>query len=1067
MNPSENVEFKSQESNQKKYQQIIRTKAKNVLNNYRSYTYVFTLASLKNRALEDPDSYKLNQDYFVILKSGGKKTAGIQSLDLAGNPAQNFAAKMEDTGVLKPEEVNALIKGFNAESPGRFNFYIDNVQIDTILGGGEVTSMSIATKIEFDVIETYSMTGFIEALQVSAIAAGHDSYINCPYLLKMEFFGYRDDEPDDKPEKVPFSTRYFVMGFTGLDIDVTEVGARYRCKCVPYNEKALGEAAVLKNDIKMVGTTVEQILTSFIEGVNASNKADDTTESKNYDTYEIVFPKRTNKGLDQQYLTGAYEKNKIAGANLVELLKNNAVYSFPTPEENAGESVRYDPTKPVSQFAKGADIYDCIISVVRDSEYTRNILKEFKVDDKGMIKYFMVHVETTKKGIFDKTKNKDCLHYRYIVIEYDIHYTRIQPRLAEITDTSKIKQAVLREYSYFYTGLNVDVRKFNLNFNSLFFMAIPKTMGNKPSTPPNSTGIESDNPSAAKPRAGEPNKSAMGNAPIRESTSRGQPVQNGNLNSTFPQVDPYTNLARGMHEAILENTDQCSAEIEIYGDPYYLVTDGIGNQKLELNDDGSSGDGEAAAYMGDIHILILFRNPIDIDTNTGFAFFDNRVALYSGVFRVLKLESTFKNGEFVQRLDLIRMPYQIEDTNQEPTVQPTNFIEAKPDPAKESTPTPPPPVSSVRASADNLVAQIAANLPLTGLPSALSNLIPGNLGGLSGSLPGRTSIGSLVNSVVTNVAGAANAFGALVNQNSGALVQGLSNVSSAIRLADSGLSALSTNINSAGGAVNQASNLANSVGLSKVTPENLGASLIATNASTAESVGKAAISTVNSLADKASGLVSEASAKVDAIKGKSDALAAQLGITPSSLAGLSANLQASILKQISDAAQKIPTNVDLNSAINKGLLFNNIPTVNLDKIPASQPDATAPQPLLNLQDIKNILDKGGSLANLPGAASIPGVSDLLNNSALPSLVQNTGFDEGVIADKLSTLQKNIGSLSGKSLSLEASLNNVSALVPAGVPNVSNVASSVVSQFGSKANKIASPLKNLVNSNSLG
>ena len=53
------------------------TKAKNPLNSFRSYNYIFTLASLKKTALTDPESYRINQDYFVIARSGGKGSTGI------------------------------------------------------------------------------------------------------------------------------------------------------------------------------------------------------------------------------------------------------------------------------------------------------------------------------------------------------------------------------------------------------------------------------------------------------------------------------------------------------------------------------------------------------------------------------------------------------------------------------------------------------------------------------------------------------------------------------------------------------------------------------------------------------------------------------------------------------------------------------------------------------------------------------------------------------------------------------------------------------------------------------
>ena len=88
------------------------------------------------------------------------------------------------TDDITSQSSDSLLENFNQYSAGRFDFYINNVHIETITGGSEKSGMSVATKIEFEILEPYSMTGFIEALQVAAVETGHDSYINCPFFFK-------------------------------------------------------------------------------------------------------------------------------------------------------------------------------------------------------------------------------------------------------------------------------------------------------------------------------------------------------------------------------------------------------------------------------------------------------------------------------------------------------------------------------------------------------------------------------------------------------------------------------------------------------------------------------------------------------------------------------------------------------------------------------------------------------------------------------------------------------------------------------------------------------------------
>lgn len=1031
---------------------VIRTNNRNPLNSYRSYTYNFTLASLKAQALVDPESYKQNQDYWVIAKSGGKGTTGLQNPTLADK--QNSGSTRG--GGVRDRALTGLLNQFNSQSPGRFDFYIDNVEVETIPSGGDRSGMSTATKVEFDVVEPYSMSGFIEALQVSAQAAGHKTYIQCPYLLKMEFKGYSDTD-DSNPSTVPKSTRYFVLQFTGLDISVTESGARYRCKAVPYNELGFGNASRLKVDIQIKGTTVESICQSLFDGVNKSIQNSAASEfgeeNKNaYDVYEIVFPVRTETGIDTS------KKNDIAAAKVTELLKESNVYSFADPGDEKRTTVTL--SQVVCQFAKDSALNDCIASLIRDSEYTKGILSNFqsRIDERGMITYFMVHLEVEKRGIFNTKSQSDTFKYRYIVVPYKIHWTRVAPRPDITVDTSKLKQTVHREYNYLYTGQNVDILQFDLKFNTLFFQAIPKEMGNK--TTPVSSVEPAGTPRAQLGAQTEAGKSPLSGAPIK-TTPAASSSNLGAPDAVSVQQDPYSTLARNMHKAILENVDQCTADIRIVGDPYYLVTGGMGNQRLALNADGTAGDGEAPIYVGDVYILITFRNPVDIDMDTGLAYFDNRAALYSGVFQVINVKSFFTDGKFEQSLDLIRLPGQVEDTNQQPTVVRSN-VDSIPNPERDPIPTPPIVPTSVRAVEDNLINDIVNNLPITGLPGDLSNLIPGNLGGLAGANPGQISIGSLINSVLRNASGVVGAAGELINQFSNSPNQALSNVSTALRLADSGLSAASTNVNEAAATVQSVANTAQSLGLNNATPSNVANTLVNAGTSAANNLNANSISEVSNLGNQAAGLINSVSSNIDKLKGSELALAAQLGITPAALSGLSKELQSSIVSRLSNAAKSIPPNVDITSAISRGLIFNNIPVNGLKNIPMTQPLSVAPFPPLNLSDIRSILERGGNLANLPGADQIPGALELANNinSKISAFDSAAAFNAAGVADKVSAVQNSINSITGNQPSVEASLNTIADLVPGGMPNTSDVASSVVSQFGASGPKI-NPLAAIV------
>ena len=195
----------------------------NIFNSYRSITYTFTLAALEKRHLDDPESYR-KDDYnleLIIMKSGGKGDAlmerTVSTRDSDVNPALKPDAS-EKSGTASDKKksrserrlaannagrnTNDFFVGFNTHSPGRFDMFMENVEIESIMAPSEKTNSTTAMKIKFDVIEPYSINGFIEAIHTAAVAAGFPSYQNAAFLLKLEFWGYPDDEDFPDPIKI-------------------------------------------------------------------------------------------------------------------------------------------------------------------------------------------------------------------------------------------------------------------------------------------------------------------------------------------------------------------------------------------------------------------------------------------------------------------------------------------------------------------------------------------------------------------------------------------------------------------------------------------------------------------------------------------------------------------------------------------------------------------------------------------------------------------------------------------------------------------------------------------------
>ena len=114
----------------------------NVLHKYRSVTYLFTLAALTSNQVSDPKTFNGGQQLqYVILKSGGKGSA-VMGQRTPSKPAATEQEKADAAKAASPDnpkplndtDANALVGEFNQKSPGRFDMFIDNVAIETIMG---------------------------------------------------------------------------------------------------------------------------------------------------------------------------------------------------------------------------------------------------------------------------------------------------------------------------------------------------------------------------------------------------------------------------------------------------------------------------------------------------------------------------------------------------------------------------------------------------------------------------------------------------------------------------------------------------------------------------------------------------------------------------------------------------------------------------------------------------------------------------------------------------------------------------------------------------------------------
>ena len=297
---------------------IVSSTSKNILSGYRSYTYNFTIACLSQDEIGVPESYIDKPLNRVILSSSGKQST-MTAGDTNNTPQQDQA------------NTKKLLGDFNNSSSGRFNLFMDNLEIESIISFTELSNATQPTTFTFSVFEPYSVNGFFQALSVASITAGWNTYSLASFVLLIEFIGYPDD-PGIPDPVVLKEKRYIPFKFTGTGVEITEKGTYYKCEAISWNEQGFGRDGKLLENATAHGTTLNEILTDLMDQVNT--QLDKSRGPKKHHTYKIRI-----------------DDPDISKAAVIEVDKDISSYSFldpqtvPTGQQNYQDGSKNKTTK--------------------------------------------------------------------------------------------------------------------------------------------------------------------------------------------------------------------------------------------------------------------------------------------------------------------------------------------------------------------------------------------------------------------------------------------------------------------------------------------------------------------------------------------------------------------------------------------------------------------------------------------------------------------------------------------------------------------------------------------------
>ena len=667
----------------------------NPMEDFATSTILWTLAALTPAQFNNPKSYRDSPSNLknIVFSSGGR---------------------------FDNQRVNTL--------SGSPEYFINNFVMNSIIGANEKTGNSNAIKFSFDIVEPQSMGLLLQSMQAAAVNAGYLSYLdNCPYVLRMDIQGF--DELGVAISSI--KPKFFVLKLVSMKFTVTEAGSNYKVEGIPYNHQAFSDAInVTYNDLKIAGDSnslgvVAEVLQTSADGLTAVlNRNEEKLKAEEKitetDIYVIQFPKTSS----DWYSSGStvVQKNQAtinideenegdialfgSGISKVVDVKNLPINEIGSSSlgfdqltgganifKRAGDSIdektglvkregmTIDPKLRAFQFGQGQSLTAIINQVVLSSKYAYSAIND-KVTPEGYIKWFKLDAQIELLNL-DTLTGDFAKKITYRVVPYYIHQSIFSNVNAAPVGYHELMKSVVKEYQYIYTGQNVDILRFDIDINNLFFTGANPAAENKSSKTGNQdqTSAETLNPTTGTGQGSAPASQAaqLGRARPKRDPRLLKGYKGGSGTKSVEQ-----NVAETMQQAFLSgnSADLISVNLEIMGDPYWLVDSGIANYFAEAPSPTSqiTNDGTMNYESGNVYIYLTFKTPVDINETEGLYDFskEGKESPFGGIYRVVACENTFADGQWKQKLKCLRMPGpqgpEVTEEDKTGTVTPVNAL---------------------------------------------------------------------------------------------------------------------------------------------------------------------------------------------------------------------------------------------------------------------------------------------------------------------------------------------------------------------------------------------------------
>jgi len=661
----------------------------NPLSDYESYTYGLSLHLLSqtqyNNLIENPDTSYIPQN--VLVASAGKNS-----------------------------------NNFKRDPNFREDFYFDDFQMKTIVNVTTRNRNSNLIECSFTIVEPVGFT-FINRLVAACQDIGSANYLKQPYLLQIDFYGYKNGVIAGTP--IPNMSKYIPIALVSMKTKVSTKGTEYKIDAVPYNHQAFNQTHVVSPaNFKIKAVTVADMFgTGRVTNVNteafalAQREAAKLERAKSalaagsldredfFELNQLVNEASTISTVFQvsgfcdalnawfDSLKNINKKITVVNQYKVEFFKeigDSKLFPTTAPNDVNNAAAGGSTTAAGKTAARAAGGFP--VGTVVWNSGTFNIpmgmqidkLIDYAVRNSDYIRRQLLVPETPASSTpFNAliTKDGGPLNWYKIVPKIKIkQYDASRQQYAyEITFcvkpwtvNTKYPYAVqgrspgyVKQYDWMYTGRNTEVIDLQIDFDMLYYQQLTAFPNAKAQ---GSTGETIQNPTLNPDTPRVPLSPAPAD-PLQPLAVTY--VSNDLRTQTLPGAAAAYGVGSGDLQRDLTSSsrgDMINIQLKIIGDPQLIKQDDLFYaQNIRPPTSQLTPNNSLYYDGGELYVNIVFQSPVDYDESTGLAIpnlGNYTYNLFNGIYKIITVENNFRQGKFEQTLDLIRLPVNAQDINQ-------------------------------------------------------------------------------------------------------------------------------------------------------------------------------------------------------------------------------------------------------------------------------------------------------------------------------------------------------------------------------------------------------------------